>query len=148
MVPISATGRPPSWYWLVSGLALLWMLFGAMAWTVDLMTDEATVAGMREAQRQLYAARPQWLFAVYGLAILSGLAGALGLVLRKGWAMPAFAVSLAAIVLQFGYTFLVMDAIGLLGFVAVPFPLFIFAIGVFLPWFAAQARKRGWIAHR
>ncbi|APF39573.1 hypothetical protein BOQ54_19035 (plasmid) [Chelatococcus daeguensis] len=148
MVPISATGRPPSWYWLVSGLALLWMLFGAMAWTVDLMTDEATVAGMREAQRQLYAARPQWLFAVYGLAILSGLAGALGLVLRKGWAMPAFAVSLAAIVLQFGYTFLVMDAIGLLGFVAVPFPLFIFAIGVFLLWFAAQARRRGWIAHR
>jgi len=146
MVSISASGRPPYWYWLVSGLALLWMLFGTMAWVFDLMTDETTVAGMSEAQRQLYAARPQWLFAVYGLAILSGLAGALGLVLRKGWAVPAFAVSLAAIVLQFGYTFLVMDAIGLLGLAAVPFPLLIFAIGVFLVWFAVEARKRGWIA--
>ena len=77
----SAESKPPTWYWVVSGLAVLWMLFGVMAWVMDLMTDEASLAELSEAQRQLYAARPQWLFAVYGVAIFSGLAGAIGLLM-------------------------------------------------------------------
>jgi len=60
-------------------------------------------AQLREAQRQLYAARPQWLFAVYGVAIFSGLTGAIGLLLRKSWASMLFGLSLAAIIVQFGY---------------------------------------------
>jgi cell division protein FtsW (lipid II flippase) len=82
----SAAAKPPTWYWVVSGLAVLWMLFGVMAWGMDLMTDEATVAELSKAQRQLYAARPQWLFVVYGVAIFSGLGGAIGLLMRKSWA--------------------------------------------------------------
>jgi hypothetical protein len=143
----SAAIKPPTWYWVVSGLAVLWMLFGVMAWAMDLMTDEAGMAEMSEAQRQLYAARPQWLFVVYGVAIFSGLAGAIGLLLRKSWASTLFGLSLAAIVVQFGYTFLGMHAVQVLGAAAaIPFPLVIFLIGVALLWFARRARKVGWIA--
>jgi hypothetical protein len=143
----SAAIKPPTWYWVVSGLAVLWMLFGVMAWVMDLMTDEATLAELSEAQRQLYAARPQWLFAVYGVAIFSGLAGAIGLLLRKSWALTMFYVSLAAIIVQFGYTFLAMHAVQVIGAAAaIPFPLVIFLIGVALVWFARKARKAGWIA--
>jgi hypothetical protein len=143
----SATSKPPTWYWVVSGLAVLWMLFGVMAWTMDLMTDEAGLAKMSEAQRQLYAARPQWLFAVYGVAIFSGLAGTIGLLLRKSWASMLLGLSLAAVVVQFGYTFIAMRAVQVLGAAAaVPFPLVIFLIGVALVWFAQRSRKAGWIA--
>jgi hypothetical protein len=143
----SATGKPPTWYWVVSGLAVLWMLFGVMAWTMDLMTDEAGLAKMSEAQRQLYAARPQWLFAVYGVAIFSGLAGTIGLLMRKSWASMLLGLSLAAVVVQFGYTFVAMRAVQVLGAAAaVPFPLVIFLIGVALVWFAHRSRKAGWIA--
>jgi hypothetical protein len=122
------------------------MLFGVMAWVMDLMTDEASLAELSEAQRQLYAARPQWLFAVYGVAIFSGLAGAIGLLVRKSWASALFALSLAAIVVQFGYTFFAMHAVEVLGAAAaIPFPLAIFLIGVALLWFSGRARKRGWI---
>ena len=101
---------------------------------------------MSEAQRQLYAARPQWLFAVYGVAIFSGLAGAIGLLLRKSWASTLFGVSLAAVIVQFGYTFLVMHAVEVLGAAAaIPFPLVIFVIGVVLLWFARRSRRSGWI---
>jgi len=142
----SAAIKPPTWYWVVSGLAVLWMLFGVMAWVMDLMTDEAAVAQMSEAQRQLYSARPQWLFVVYGVAIFSGLAGAIGLLLRKPWAAMLFVLSLAAIVIQFGYTFFGMHAVQVLGAAAaIPFPLVIFLIGVALVWFAGRARKAGWI---
>jgi hypothetical protein len=105
----------PKWYWVVSSLALVWMLFGVMAWTADLTMDEAALAQMSESQQQLYAQRPQWLFVVYAIAVFSGLLGAIGLLMRRSWAVPALAVSLAAIVVQFGYTLFALDAIRLLG---------------------------------
>lgn len=146
MVTSTAASKPPTWYWVVSGLAVLWMLFGVMAWVMDLMTDEASLAELSEAQRQLYAARPQWLFAVYGVAIFSGLAGAVGLLIRKSWAAILFGLSLAAIIIQFGYTFLAMRAVEVLGAAAaIPFPLVIFLIGVALLWFARRSRRLGWI---
>jgi hypothetical protein len=147
MNAITAASKPPTWYWVVSGLAVLWMLFGVMAWVMDLMTDEAALAEFSDAQRQLYAARPQWLFAVYGVAIFSGLGGAIGLLLRKSWATTLFILSLVAIIVQFGYTFIAMRAVELLGAAAaIPFPLVIFLIGVALVWFAQKSRKMGWIA--
>src|SRR6187455_1596623 len=119
-----AANKPPTWYWVVAGLAVLWMLFGVMAWVMDLMTDETGLAQMSEAQRQLYVARPQWIFIVYAVAIFSGLAGAIGLLMRKSWATALLALSLAAVVIQFGYTFLVMRAAEVLGpGAALPFPI-------------------------
>jgi hypothetical protein len=139
--------RPPKWYWIVSALALVWMLFGVLAWTADFLMDEAALEQMSEGQRQLYSVRPQWLFVIYAIAVFSGLVGTIGLLLRKGWATIAFAVSLAAIIVQFGYTLLVMDAVALIGAAAaLPFPLVIFVIGLLLLWLSVHAKKSGWIS--
>lgn len=143
MEPIQMSKAPRS-YWVISILALAWMLLGVMAWTFDLMTDEQALASMSEPQRQLYAARPQWLFGVYAVAIFSGLLGAIGLLMRKRWAIVLLALSLVAIVVQFGYTFFGLDAVRLLGTgQALPFPIVIFAIGAALLWFASRARRSG-----
>jgi hypothetical protein len=140
----TTTAKTTTSYWIISSLALVWMLVGVMAWTADLMTDEAALAQMSEAQQQLFATRPQWLFVVYAIAIFSGLIGAIGLLMRKAWATVAFAVSLAAIVVQFGYTFIGLDAVRLLGpAAALPFPIVIFAIGVFLLWYSMKAKRDG-----
>ena len=143
---IHASTSPPKWYWIVSGLALVWMVIGVLSWTMDLLMDQAALEAMPEGQRQLYMARPQWLFVVYAIAIFSGLFGAVGLLLRKAWAKWMFVVSLVAIVVQFGYTFMVMNAIDLIGAAAaVPFPLVIFTIGACLLWMSIQAQKSGWL---
>jgi hypothetical protein len=140
------TTAPPRWFRIVAWLAVAWMLVGVAAWVADLMTNEAALAGMSEGQRTLYEARPGWLFAVYAVAVFAGLAGAVGLVLRRAWSVPALAVSLLAVVVQFGYTLLVMDAIGHIGAAAaLPFPLLILAIGVALLALARHAMRRGWI---
>ncbi len=143
----SSTGaRPPTWYWVASWLAVLWMLSGTAAFVMDLMTDEAALAQMTAAQRELYEARPQWLVAVYALAIGSGLAGAIGLVLRKAWAVPALTVSLAAVVIQFGYMVFGLQAIERVGAAqALAFPVFIFVAGALVLALAMKARKPGWI---
>ena len=112
---VSQVVRTPTWFRVASWLALLWMLSGAAAFMMDVMTDEAALAQMTPAQRELYEARPQWLFAMYAVAIASGLAGAVGLLTRKAWAVPALAASLVAVVIQFGYTIFGMDAIERVG---------------------------------
>lgn len=138
--------RPPWWYWAATVIALLWTLLGVVAWTMDLMLDPAALAEMSPAQQQLYAARPQWVFVLYGLAVFSAFAGAIGLLLRRRWVTTLFLLSLLAVVLQFGYILFGMDAIGLLGAgEALPFPIVIVLFGVFLLWFARYARRHGWI---
>lgn len=143
MAPVT----PPRSYWIVAGIALVWMLFGVAAWFMDFLGSEAMVAQMTDAQRELYARRPQWIFLLYAVAIFTGLAGAIGLLARKAWAVTAFAVSLVAAIIQFGYTLFVMGAIELLGVAtAVPFPVVVLAIGTALWRFSLRAKARGWIA--
>src|SRR5262245_35499538 len=110
MRPI-AINQPPGAFKVVAIIALIWMLFGVAAWVMDLVTDESQVASLSDAQRQLYAARPTWLFVDYGVAVFTGLLGTIGLLMRKRWATTLFVISLIAVVVQFGYTFTVMKAI-------------------------------------
>lgn len=143
---VSMDVRPPTWFRVASWLALLWMLSGAAAFVMDLMTDEAMLAQMTPAQRELYEARPQWLFAIYALAIATGLAGAIGLLMRKAWAVPALAVSLVAVVIQFGFTIFGMRAIERVGAsAALTLPIVIFIAGALVLWLAATAKKARWI---
>ncbi len=140
---------PPRWYRVVSVLALLWMLFGVAALLQDAFGSEAMRATMSDAQRQLYDARPRWLFLCYAVAIFAGLAGAVALLLRRRWAVPVLVLSLAAAVVQFGYTFVGMRAIELLGpAIALPFPLVILAIGAALVGVARHAEQAGWLGSR
>ena len=138
--------RPPWWYWAAAVIALLWTLLGVVAWTMDLMMDPAALAALPEGQQALYVARPAWVFVVYAVAVFSGFAGAIGLLLRRRWVTTLFLLSLVAIVIQFAYILFGMDAIGLLGpGEALPFPITIILFGVFLLWFARYARRHGWI---
>lgn len=142
----ATTVSVPPWFRVVSVLALVWMLFGVLSFVMDPLTSEAALAEMSENQRQLFEARPLWLFVVYGVSVLSGLAGAVGLIMRKAWAVAAFLVSLVFVVIQFVYVLFVMDAIGLLGVAeALPFPVVIVTIGALLLWLSVHARQKGWI---
>ncbi|HEY8508145.1 MAG TPA: hypothetical protein VIL32_07310 [Steroidobacteraceae bacterium] len=139
--------RPPRWFRAVCWLALVWMIIGVVALVMDLTTDPGAMREqMTEAQIEIYANRPSWLMLVYGIAVFAGLAGAIALVLREAWAVPALTVSLVAIVIQFGYLIFGMQMVQRLGAAAsLPFPLIIFCIGALLLWLAMHARGQGWI---
>jgi hypothetical protein len=136
--------RPPGWYRVVGILIALWMLLGVVAWCVDLGMTPARLARMPEAQQHLYAIRPSWVFGVYGVAVFSGLAGAIALLARRKAAKPLFLLSLFAAVLQFGYTFAAMDALALLGpALALPLPAMVIAVGLFTVWYARWCARHG-----
>ena len=138
--------KPPKWFSVASWIALLWMLSGGAAFVMDLLTDEAALAQMSPGQRELYEARPAWIFAMYAVAVLSGIAGALALLLRKGWAVTVLALSLVAVVIQFGYVLFVMPTFEQVGVAdAVTLPIIVFVAGTLVLGLAVKAKGAGWI---
>lgn len=138
--------KPPAWFWIVATLLLLWAFAGCASFWMHMSYDSDDLANPAY-DRQLYKSLPGWLNWVYAVAIGTSLGGAVALLLRQGVAVPLFAVSLTAVVIQFGWTLAATDLIAVKGWaVAAGPPLAICAFGVLGLWSARAARGRGWIA--
>lgn len=92
--------KPPLWFSLVVGLALLWNLAGLFAVANDLRQAAAEVAAMSVAQQAVRAALPWWTPVASVVAVVGGCLGCLGLLLRRRWAQVLLAASLAGVVIQ------------------------------------------------
>jgi hypothetical protein len=136
----------PGWYWIVSGLAVLWEAMGCFAFFMQTRMGPAEFERMPPAQAEIIKAIPSWVTAVYALAVLSGFLAASGLLLRSRFARPLAFVSLAAIVVQFGWTFLGSPVLRVMGPSSTIFPAVIFALGALLAWFTGVALRRRWLA--
>jgi hypothetical protein len=89
---------------------------------------------------------PRWYWVAASLAVVWMLIGATGLVMRRRWAVAMLGLSLVAVIVQFGYTFLLMDAIAKVGAaLALPLPIVIVVAGVLSLWLGQVAAKRGWL---
>jgi hypothetical protein len=138
--------RPPGWFYIVAVVLVLWGLLGCMAFYMHVTLGAAMDPAATDWDRAYYAALPGWFDPVYAVAVGAGLLGALALLFRSKFALPLFIVSLAAVIVQFGYVFLGTDMLAHKGAaITVPFPLFIAAVAVFQIWFAQVSGRRGWI---
>lgn len=142
---LKPAGRPsvPAWYWLVAIAALLFEASGAYLFATSLSLDPETLP---LDQRALIEATPQWMTICWGLAIGLGLAGALGLLMRRRFAEPLLLGSLLAVLLQFAGILFVRELRELTpeSHLAVPIVVTLFAYGF---WQTAKlARARGWLA--
>jgi hypothetical protein len=143
----SSPGTAPKSFTIAAAIITAWMTIGVLALGADLATTPEQAAQLTEGQRQLRDARPVWLMVVYGIATLSGLVGALGLLMRRAWCIPTLLVSFIAVMIQFGYITFGMDAVALLGLAAATaFPAFIVAMGGVSLWYATQAKSNGWLS--
>ena len=138
--------KTPAWFWIVAGIALIWNLMGAGAYWTDVTMGPDAIRQLPQAQQDLRAATPSWLTGVYAIAVFSGLAAAIALCVKQMAAIPLFAVSLVAVVVQMGYVFLGMGAADVLGPQAMVFPGIIIVLGAFLLWFSIKSRGRGFIS--
>ena len=142
---MSTRASPPGWFWVVATLLMLWSLAALASFGMHMSFNPDDPANPAY-DRQLYKALPGWLNWVYALAVGTVFAGAIALLLRRGMAVPLFAISLVAVAIQFGWTLGTTDLIAVKGFgIAAGPPLVIFGLGVFAWWFARLAQRRGWI---
>ena len=77
----------PKWYLPVAILAMLWNMARWAAYLDDVMLD-------------LYSLHPTWRVAVTAVAVWAGLAGSIGLIMRKRWTTPVLIASLVGVLLQ------------------------------------------------
>lgn len=92
--------KAPKWFVPVAVVALLWNLLGCFAYIVDVTITPEALVKMTAAQQAMHAARPAWSVAATAFAVWFGAAGCLGLLMKKRWATPLFAISLIGIVCQ------------------------------------------------
>lgn len=135
----------PVWYWVIAAVALLWNLLGCAAFAMEMFAQEAAMASMTEAQKEWVRSIPGWIYLVYGVAVATGVAGCIGLLLRQSWAITAFRISLAAVVVQMVYTMIIQGGLQAMGPAGAIMPSLVTIIAGLLLWFATFAKGRGWL---
>jgi hypothetical protein len=138
----ATTPATPAWYWLVAVAALLFEGAGAYLFANSLSLDPATLP---LDQRAVYAATPQWMNIVWGVAIAAGLLGAIGLLMKRRFAEPLLLISLLAVAMQLAGLFLVKQLRELTpeDHLVVPIVILLFAYAF---WQTSKlARRNGWL---
>ncbi len=135
----------PRSYWIISSLALVWNLIGVVRYVMQVRITDEMVAHLPEAERALLTNLPAWATSAFAVAVTFGAAGCVLLLLRNVWAVPAFLISLAGVLVQMYHAFAIADAMAVLGPTAAIVPTLIIAIGVCLIWYARYAKEKGWL---
>lgn len=144
-MPNVSAAAVPLWFRIVAVVAILWGVAGLYACFTQLTLTPAAMAALPAAQRDAFTAMPGWAKVAYQVAVVSGFVGGVLLLMRHRQAQLAFVVSLAGVLVQFGWTFLVYGGLAKLGPSAAAFPAFLAAVCVAEIWLAGSARGRGWL---
>jgi len=129
----------------VAAVALLWNLLGLVGVAGEMMMDEATFASMDPQLAEIYKSRPLWALGGSVLAVLTGVSGCVGLLLKKRWATWFFGASLVGLVLQNVYPFVLSDFLSIAGPSSLVLPGAVFAIAIALLGLSAHARRSAWL---
>jgi hypothetical protein len=143
---IMAQSKAPLWFMVVAVLALLWNLFGVMAYVGEVTMTPEALGALSEGQRALMEGRPSWATAAYAIAVNCGALGGLFLVLKKKWATPLLILSLVGVLAQSTYNFLLADALSVIGTGGLVLAVAILVIAIYLVTLSRSAEAKGWIS--
>lgn len=140
------SNKLPTWFWVISVIALLWNLMGAFAFFSDLNMTADKLTEFTEEQKALILGIPSWTKIFYGMATIGGVLGSIALLMRKNWAFPLFVISLIGVLVQQFHSWMATDAVAVLGSgAALVFPLIILVIAIFLVWFSKSSQAKGYL---
>lgn len=138
--------KAPVWFWIVSGLALLWNLAGVGAYLQHAYMSIEDLEKLSQAERLLYESQPSWVTAAFAIAVWGGTLGCIALLLRKKWAKPILLISLIGVLTQMGHSFFMTNSFEVYGPGAMIMPIMVIIIAIALVFFARKSFDRKWIA--
>lgn len=138
--------KPPAWFYVLAGLALLWNVAGLLAVVADLRLSAADIAALPPEQQAMYAARPLWSVVGSVVAVAAGTLASLLLLLRRRWAILLFGVSLVGVVVQDLGIFVLTRAAKTGDMTPLVLQSLVLVIAVALLLLARRARANGWLA--
>tara|TARA_Y100000589_G_scaffold271041_1_gene263522 strand:- start:4722 stop:5144 length:423 start_codon:yes stop_codon:yes gene_type:complete len=126
-------------------IMVVWNAMGVLAFVSQLLMTPEMIAQLPEAQQETYKNIPTWSMVAYALAVFGGLLGSLMLALGKKLAFPLLVVSLAGVLVQQFYNFVIIDSIALLGPSVVILPAVVVIISILLVVVSQRGVKAGWL---
>lgn len=124
-------GTMPRWLRVVGAIAIAWNAIGVLSYLhhVGLVTGPQPVpVGM-----------PSWVTAAYAIGVFGAVAGSLGLLLARRWALPTLVISLAGLAIDWGWI-LTSDDGG-----SVPLGVTVLAVAMALVALVMLASRRQWL---
>ena len=128
---------------IIAAAAVAWNVLGLVLFLMQVTMSAEQVAALAPPDRAMYEATPAWVLGAFGVAVVAGVVGSVGLFARQRWAVTAFAVSLLAIVVQVAGTFATTPAWQTYGPAGLIMPLVLTTIAVLLLRYA-QRGLPGW----
>jgi len=139
-------GKPPTSFWIIAGVALVWNLIGMVIYYMQVTSSPEDLAKYyNDVELAFITSTPTWATSAYAIAVTAGLLGCVFLLLRKAWAIPMFIISLAGIIVQDIYGFLIADGIGVWGARGAILPAIGLVIGSALLLYSRGSKDKHWI---
>ncbi len=141
--------RPPVLFWVISIALLLWGLGGASIYiayfieTPEEFAETAETAANRQAYADYIANIPFWAIAVGIIAAASRLLGAIGLLLRRAWALPLYSISVVFFVVALYRAFIIANVASVMSGPHIAVELVFVALSIFAVWFAHENKSTG-----
>jgi len=137
--------KPPVWFWVVAGLALLWNLAGVFNYISQAFATPEMLEAMPEHQREYMANTPSWVIGCFAIAVWGGAVASILLLIRKKVAYLVFIISFIGVLGQVSHSLLLSNAIEVYGPSGIILPIFIVFIGLGLIFLAKKAIAMQWL---
>lgn len=137
--------KPPTWFWIVAALALVWNLLGVFAYLGQVFATPEMLDAMTADQRALMENTPAWATGAFAIAVWGGALGCILLLLRKELSKIVFVISLIGILVQMYYNVFMSNSMEVYGPGGLVMPIIVLLVGVGLIWMADMAEKKEWI---
>lgn len=138
-----AQSRTPTHVWIVGTLALLWHLMAVFDYLATQMEWEFYMGEFTQEQLDYFYGFPSWVVAAWAFAVWAGLAGAVGLLLRRSWAVWAFVISLLGLAFSSLYNFGMSNGAEIMGQAGVIFTVVIWIVAILLLWYSWKQARNG-----
>jgi len=143
---MTSANKPPTWFWIVGGISLVWNLLGVMAYIAQVTMSPEALQALPENERTLLESVPTWATSAFAIAVWGSTLGCILLLLRKKLATSVLILAFAGIMVQMYYNLFMSKSLEVYGPGGMAMPIMVFAIGVFLIWFSRKSTANGWIS--
>ena len=139
-----ASLRPrPVHLWIVAILSLLWNSFGGFDYLATHMQIESYMSQFTPEQRAYFEAFPGWAVSAWAFGVWGAVAGSIGLLFRRAWAVWAFALSLAGLAVSTIYQLGLSNGAAMYGTAGLVMTAVIWLVAIALLWYSIRQRNNG-----
>ena len=122
--------------------ALLWNILGVFAFIMQLLLTPEMVSKLPQEQQLAYNSQPLWATLAFAIAVFGGALGCVLLLFKKSLATITLIISLAAILAQQYYNFMIINSINLFGISAILMPIAVTIIAIALVYLSFHLKQQ------